>query len=104
MSALFAFEVGDVSMRSVTFGNVINALMARSPESSDRQACKDALELNCLWVYQIQATRKCTFISNLYAVLIEQLDVEVSLNNDVAIYEIRQVIKELSGRYSEFIS
>jgi hypothetical protein len=36
MSALFAFEVGDVSMKSLTFEDVITALLERSTDPVDQ--------------------------------------------------------------------
>ncbi|WP_182901367.1 hypothetical protein [Microbispora sp. H10830] len=101
MSALFAFEVGDVSMRSATFERIITDLLARSADPADRRACQDALDLNCLWVDQIDAPRKCAFLTNLHDVLAQHMKTAVHLDNEVAVDEIKTVMNELKGRYPE---
>jgi hypothetical protein len=101
MSALFAFEVGDVSMKSLTFEDVITALLERSTDPVDQEVCHDALKLNCLWVDEIESSRKCAVIGNLHAVLAEKLTLGVYRDNWVAVFEIERLSDELRKRYPE---
>ncbi|XVQ83442.1 hypothetical protein ACQP2K_32100 [Microbispora siamensis] len=101
MSALFAFEVGDISMRSATFERVITVLLTRSTDPVDRRVCQDALDLNCLWVDQIDAARKCAFLVNLHDVLAQHMQTVVHLDNEVAADEIKAAMNELTRRYPE---
>lgn len=101
MSAMFAFEVGDVSMRSVTFENVITELIGRSSDPLDREVYQNALDLNCLWVDQIPAPRKCPVLVDLYDVLEGSLHSGAYADNEVAIFEITNVMKELVRRYPQ---
>ncbi|SDI95805.1 hypothetical protein [Nonomuraea jiangxiensis] len=101
MSAMFAFEVGDISMRSMTFEYVINDLLERSSDPIDQQVCQVALDLNCLWVDQINAGRKCALLGNLHDVLVEQLRSGVHSDNWVALFEIRRALDELAKRYPD---
>lgn len=99
MSAMFAFEVGDVSMRSLTFERVIREVLARSDNPTDQQVCKDALDLNCLWIDQIPAARLCPMVANLHNVLQKSLRDGSYVNNQVAVFEINNVMAELASRY-----
>jgi len=99
MSAMFAFEIGDISMRSATFENVMTELLARSTDSVDRQVWQDALDLNCLWVDQIPENLRCPLLVSLYDVLLRMLRGEAYRRNDTALFEIGEVMKELVVRY-----
>ncbi|MEU7938050.1 hypothetical protein [Microbispora bryophytorum] len=101
MSALFAFEVGDISMRSATFERVMTDLLARSTDATDRQTCQDALDLNCLWVDQIDAVRRCAFLANLRDVLARHMRTVAHLDDKVAVHEIETAMNELRQRYPE---
>lgn len=100
MSAMFAFSVGDVSMRSATFEKVMTSLLGRSSDPVDRQVCEDALELNCFWVDQVEDSRKCAVLVSLRSLLGEQLRFGVYGDNEVAVLEVTRLLDELERRYS----
>lgn len=101
MSAMFAFAVGDVSMRSVTFEGVISDLLSQASNAVDRQVFEDALELNCLWVDKIAESRKCALLVGLRSVLEGKLRSDAYADNDVAVQEVGRVLSEILGRYPE---
>lgn len=47
MSALVAFEVGEVFLKSPTFEGIMTELLERSQDPVDREVCADALVGNC---------------------------------------------------------
>ncbi|WP_173137350.1 hypothetical protein [Kibdelosporangium persicum] len=98
---MFAFEVGELFMKSPTFGSVIHDLLERSSDPADRQVCQDALDLNCLWVDKIEAARKCAMIVNLSDVLKAHLCSGIHSGNEVAMVEIEAAVNELARRYPE---
>ena len=101
MSAMFAFDAGDISMRSVTFEDVMTGLLGRSIDPVDREICQDAIDLNCLWVDQIPAAQKCPLLVGLFNVLKEFLKGGAYADNQVASFEINNVMKKLIARYPE---
>ncbi|MFS8104851.1 hypothetical protein LFM09_47895 [Lentzea alba] len=99
MSAMFAFEVGEISMRSVTFGIVIGKLRERSSDPADIEVCADALALNCLWVDQIPAARKREVVRGLRKVFRECLNSPDFADNEVAQLELSRAVDEFVARY-----
>lgn len=99
MTALIAFEVGDVRMKSPTFEKVMRALLERSTDPVDQEVCTDALVGNSLWADQIPEQRKGVVLAGLWSVLDEQLRSGVYDDNMTAVFQIRQLRAELVRRY-----
>lgn len=88
-------------MGSLTFEGVIKSLMERSSDPVDREVCKDALELNCLWVDQIAEARRCVVLRGLLDVFDDQLKSGIHADDEVAVLQIRRASDELLRRYPD---
>lgn len=99
MVAMIAFADGDVTMRSGYFEVVIGKLRASSTDPADVEVCDSAAIVNCLWVDEIPATRKCVVLRNLSAVLDECLGSADFADNDTALFEFEMAKLELTERY-----
>jgi hypothetical protein len=87
MSALVAFDEGEVSLKSPTSATVVTALLERSADAVDRETRTDALVGNSLWPDRIPRHRED-------AVLADQLDTGAHDDNPTAIFQIRQLLDE----------
>ncbi|TCM35136.1 hypothetical protein [Kribbella sp. VKM Ac-2568] len=99
MSAMFAFERGEVFMKSPTFELVMNDLDSRLTHPADKYVVEVAVAMNCLWVDQIPADRKSGLLAALCGVLVGQLNSGAHDDNPVAIADLQEIIEELSKRY-----
>jgi hypothetical protein len=104
MSAMFAFEVGDVSMKSLTFESVMKDVSEALSDPEDKEVLSDALVLNCLWVDEISPGRKRYILTVLCRVLDMHLESGEHADNEVALLQIDEVRKELRRRYPDLVS
>lgn len=100
MSAMFAFDQGEVFLKSSTFGRVMARLLERIENGNDRRAMLDAVDLNCLWVDQLGPERKARLLPLVSEVLTACL-AEVLSNDQLAIVQLNSVNKELRRRYPQ---
>ncbi|HEX8866916.1 MAG TPA: hypothetical protein VF821_14760 [Lentzea sp.] len=99
MAAMIAFEDGEVVMRSGYFEVVIRELRARSSDPADLEVCDSAAIMNCLWVDQIPAARKCVVLRTLSGVLDDCLRSADFADNATALFEFEMAKLELTERY-----
>jgi hypothetical protein len=104
MSAMFAFEMGEVSMRSATFELVMKDVAEALVDPADKTIVSDAMDLNCLWVDQIDPARKRQVLSMLYRILGLHLSSCRHVDNEVALLEIETLRKQLADRFPDLLA
>lgn len=101
MSAMFAFNEGEVLVRSATFEYMMVDLLEHLTEEEDRAAITDAMSLNCLWIDQLRSSQRSRIllsISDLINLYLAQQDLD-----DTATTELRTLLDELVARYPDVL-
>jgi DnaJ-domain-containing protein 1 len=101
---MFAFEVGETTMRSATFERVMADTMDVLADPADRQVVSDALTVNCLWVDDVEPTRRIRVVAALYRVLGRHLESGEHRDNEVALLELATTREELARRYPQYVA